>query len=88
MDLFRTQWGHKGLLIKFKLEVAIGKDELLKIAEESRRASQADYLVANTLDMVNGPNAGAYLLREGAHEFIPRANLPARMVELVQTPLP
>lgn len=85
VDLFRSEWGHRGLLVKFKLEVGITPDELLMIAEHSRVSSGADYLVANTLEMVNGSPAGAYLLREGGHEWIPRAALPKRMVELVQT---
>ncbi|HZZ42592.1 MAG TPA: phosphopantothenoylcysteine decarboxylase [Tepidisphaeraceae bacterium] len=84
IDLFRPRWHHKGLLIKFKLEVGISKDELLKIADASRRASQADYLVANTLEMVEGGNAGAYLLSDSAApEWIPRTQLAARMCEIV-----
>jgi phosphopantothenoylcysteine synthetase/decarboxylase len=83
IDLFRSEWNHRGLLIKFKLEVGISKDELLKIADASRKASQADYLVANTLDMVTGPSAGAYLMSDRAPEFIPRDQLPARMVTLL-----
>lgn len=86
VDLFRAEWGYRGILVKFKLEVGVGMDQLLKIGENSRQASGADYLVANTLEMVDGPNAGAYLLSPGRHEFIPRANLPGRLVSvLVQT---
>src|SRR5439155_158592 len=75
VDLFRSEWNHRGLLIKFKLEVGIAKEELLKIGDASRKASDANYLVANTLDMVSGPDAGAYLLSEGPPEFIPRDRL-------------
>jgi hypothetical protein len=84
IDLFRTCWGYRGLLVKFKLEVGISKEELLKIADSSRRASQADYLVANTLDMVEGPGAGAFLMSDVGHEWVPRGELPARMARLVQ----
>jgi phosphopantothenate---cysteine ligase (CTP) len=87
VDLFRTAWGHRGLLVKFKLEVGIARDELLRVAEASRRASNADYLVANTLDMVQGPGAGAYLLGEGSHEWVPRPDLPARMLGLARSAL-
>lgn len=87
VDLFRTEWGYRGLLIKFKLEVGIGAEELLRVAELSRVSSGADYLVANTLEMVNGPAAGAYLMREGGHEWIARGALAGRMVELVQAKL-
>ena len=54
VDLFRTEWHHRGLLIKFKLEVGLTEDELKRVGEASRVASDADYLVANTLDMVTG----------------------------------
>jgi hypothetical protein len=83
VDLFRTEWRHRGLLVKFKLEVGISREELLRIGETSRVSSGADYLVANTLAMVNGSDAGAYLLRDGGHEWVARARLPGRMVELV-----
>ncbi len=48
----------------------------------------ADYLVANTLDMVEGPGAGAYLLREGGHEWVARGGLPDRMLALVRAAAP
>jgi phosphopantothenoylcysteine synthetase/decarboxylase len=85
VDLFRSEWGHRRLLVKFKLEVGIDAQELLGIGEASRRASGADYLVANTLDMVDGAGAGAYLLWEGGSEFVLRGDLPARLTRLVQS---
>jgi len=84
VDLFRKEWGHQGLLFKFKLEVGIGRDELLRIGRASRSVSGANYLVANTLDMVEGENAGAFLLSEDGEEFVPRAALAARLCELVR----
>ena len=39
-------------LVKFKLEVGLSREELIRVAEASRKSSGADYLVANTLDMV------------------------------------
>ena len=87
VDLFRTQWRHEGLLFKFKLEVGISPQELIRIGQASRKASGADYLVANTLDMVEGERAGAYLLSEGAEEFVPRAALAARLAEVVRSRL-
>jgi phosphopantothenate-cysteine ligase len=82
VDLFRTEWEHRGLLVKFKLEVGISREELLRVGGASRRASGADYLVANTLDMVQGPEPGAFLLSDAGHEWIARANLPQRMLAL------
>jgi phosphopantothenoylcysteine synthetase/decarboxylase len=84
VDLFRTEWNHRGLLIKFKLEVGIDKESLLKIGDASRRASGADYLVANTLDRVEGPEAGAYLLSDAGHKWIARDALPVRLSEIVR----
>ena len=86
VDLFRTEWGYRGMLVKFKLEVGIDRDELVRVAQASRLASGADYLVANTLDMVEGPDAGAFLLGDGGEEWVPRDVLPARLVRLVRSP--
>ena len=83
VDLFRTEWNHRGLLIKFKLEVGIDKESLLKIGDASRRASGADYLIANTLDMVEGAGAGAFLLSDAGEEWVPRDGLPARLKQIV-----
>jgi len=85
VDLFRAEWGHRGMLVKFKLEVGIGQDELIRIGQASRRTSGANYLVANTLDMVDGPAAGAFLLSDAGEERVLREELPARLVSLVLT---
>jgi phosphopantothenoylcysteine synthetase/decarboxylase len=58
VDLVRPVWGFRGVLVKFKLEVGVSKEELLAIAERSRRHSGADLMVANTLE---GIRAWAYL---------------------------
>ena len=88
VDLFRTDWKHRGLLVKFKLEVGVAPEELLRIADASRRASGADYLVANTLDMVRGDRAGAFLVSDAGHEWVPRPQLAARLVRLATEPPP
>ncbi len=86
VDLFRTEWGYRGLLVKFKLEVGIDRDQLVRIGQASRLSSGADYLVANTLDMLEGPGAGAYLLGDdGGEEWVPRDHLAARLVQLTQS---
>src|SRR5437773_2925488 len=58
VDLMRTEWGFRGVLVKFKLEVGVGEAELLQIAERAREQSGADLMVANTLD---GAPLWAYL---------------------------
>jgi len=85
VDLFRTVWKHEGLLVKFKLEVGISKDELIRVGQTSRKSSGADYLVANTLDMVSGENAGAYLLSDNGTKWVARHELPQMMAQLVQS---
>ncbi|HRK30724.1 MAG TPA: phosphopantothenoylcysteine decarboxylase [Tepidisphaeraceae bacterium] len=83
IDLFRNEWDFDGLLVKFKLEVGIAESKLIEVAEASRLASCADYIVANTLDMVTGEHAGAWLLGKGLKERISRAELPNRLARLV-----
>jgi len=84
IDLFRGEWGYQGLLVKFKLEVGLRKDELIAAGKKSREASGADYVVANTLEMVEGPQAGAFLIGKDGHDWVAREKLPGRMVELVK----
>jgi len=78
IDRFRTQWGFLGLLVKFKLEVGIGDHELVDAAEQSRQQSNADVMVANTLD---GAAHWAYLGPiDGKYERVPRRELPERLL--------
>jgi phosphopantothenoylcysteine synthetase/decarboxylase len=85
IDLFRRVWKYKGLLVKFKLEVGLSDDGLIEVAQKSRAASKADYIVANTLDMVQGERAGAYLISDLSHEWVPRDRLAETLVRLVKT---
>ena len=83
VDSIKRDWAFRGLLVKFKLEVGIDDDELLAIAERSRLQSQADFMVANTLEGAStwaflGPMAGGY-------EKIARAELPARLLAVLET---
>jgi phosphopantothenoylcysteine decarboxylase/phosphopantothenate--cysteine ligase len=52
------------LLVKFKLETGRTEEELLRIAQESRRRSRADLVVANDLSRKAGGKHEAYLLDE------------------------
>jgi phosphopantothenoylcysteine synthetase/decarboxylase len=65
VDKIRPQWGFRGLLVKFKLEVGATDAELLDVAERSRQQSAADLMVANTLESARhwaflGPLDGRY----------------------------
>jgi len=83
IDLIRPEFGHRGLLVKFKLEVGLSHQELIAVARKSRQACQADFVVANTLDMARGDTRGAYLIDDEICEWIPRDELGARLASLV-----
>jgi phosphopantothenate---cysteine ligase (CTP) len=82
IDLVRREWGFRGVLVKFKLEVDVTEAELLDVAERSRRQSGADLMVANTLDDMAhwaylGPDADRY-------ERVPRPELADRLLDAVE----
>jgi phosphopantothenate---cysteine ligase (CTP) len=82
IDRFRCDWGFRGVLVKFKLEVGLDEGALRDVAERSRRQSDADLMVANTLEgavdwALIGPFAGHY-------ERIRRGDLPARLFGAVE----
>jgi phosphopantothenoylcysteine synthetase/decarboxylase len=82
VDRVRGDWGFRGLLVKFKLEVGVGEAELLAVAERSRQQSGADLMVANTLEGASfwaflGPVAGHY-------ERVSRADLAAKLIEVLE----
>jgi phosphopantothenoylcysteine synthetase/decarboxylase len=82
VDRIRTDWCFRGVLVKFKLEVGVSEEELLQIAERSRRQSNADLMVANTLEEASswaylGPLGGLY-------QRIVRSDLSNRLLEAVE----
>ncbi|MDB5312770.1 MAG: phosphopantothenate--cysteine ligase [Gemmataceae bacterium] len=82
IDRFRSPWGFAGILVKFKLEVGLGEEELVEVAEASRGQSAADLMVANTLD---GAKHWAYLGPLGdRYDRVPRRELPDRVVLAVE----
>lgn len=83
IDCMRSTWGFRNVLVKFKLEVGVGDDELLKIAERSRTESQADLMVANTLEGAAdwafvGPVSGDY-------KRVIRCKLPETLLEAIES---
>jgi phosphopantothenoylcysteine synthetase/decarboxylase len=82
IDQLRAEWGYRGVLVKFKLEVDVTEAGLLEIAEASRRRSQAELMVANTLE---GAREWAYLgpLPEG-YRRIPRPELPEQLLAAIE----
>src|SRR5262249_55740047 len=83
IDQIREPWGFQGVLVKFKLEVGIGDEELLTIAERSRAQSQADLMVANTLE---GASSHAFLGPiEGRYQRIARATLADALIDAIES---
>lgn len=78
IDLVRGEWGFRGLLVKFKLEVGVSDEQLLAVAERSRTHSAADLMVANTLE-----DAGFWAFLgplEGQYQRVPRRELAERLL--------
>jgi phosphopantothenoylcysteine synthetase/decarboxylase len=81
IDEMRTTWRFRGVLVKFKLEVGVSEEQLLDIGERSRRHSQADLIVANTLE-----GAAVWALLgplQGAYQRIERRELPERLLAAI-----
>jgi phosphopantothenate---cysteine ligase (CTP) len=82
IDRVRGDWGFRGVLVKFKLEVGISEEQLLKIAEASRVHSDADLMVANTLE---GAAHWAYVGPvEGKYQRLVRRDLSDRLLDAVE----
>ncbi|MFO0876711.1 MAG: phosphopantothenoylcysteine decarboxylase [Gemmataceae bacterium] len=82
IDRMRTDWGFNGLLVKFKLEVGLTDEQLLEVAERSRLQSQAELMVANTLE-----GATEYaLMGEGASGYrrVTRNDLPGSLLDQLE----
>ena len=80
VDKVRGEWGFRGVLVKFKLEVGVSETELLATAERSRVHSAADLMSANTLD-----EAGEWAL-VGGPEYVkvPRTELANHIIDQIE----
>ena len=82
VDLVRTEWGFRGILVKFKLESEVPSEELFQIAERARTHSMADLLVANT---IQSRGMWAYLGPiDGSYQRVSRPELAPRLLEAVE----
>ncbi len=75
IDRIRSDWNFQGLLVKFKLEVGLNDQQLLEIAERSRVQSQANLMVANTLEGARSYAFVGPMTADGQYERIGRAEL-------------
>ena len=82
IDCIRRDWGFRGLLVKFKLEVGVSDEQLLAIAERSRIHSGADLMVANTLE---GASEWAFLgPLDGTYRRVERRELAERLLTALE----
>jgi phosphopantothenoylcysteine synthetase/decarboxylase len=82
IDCVRRDWGFRGLLVKFKLEVGVSDEQLLAVAERSRQHSAADLMVANTLE---GASEWAFLgPLDGQYQRVARHQLAERLLNVLE----
>ncbi len=82
IDLIRSAWEYRGILVKFKLEANKSEKDLLQLAEQSRLQSQADLMVANRIEDFTlcawlGPIQSRY-------ENILRPELAPKLIEAIE----
>lgn len=82
VDKIRSDWHHRGILVKFKLEVGLTEDALVAIAEKSRQDSDADWMVANTLE---GAAEWALLGNALGYKKVSRDGLAAALLDVIET---
>jgi phosphopantothenate-cysteine ligase/phosphopantothenoylcysteine decarboxylase/phosphopantothenate--cysteine ligase len=81
VDQIRSEWGFHGVLVKFKLEVDKTDEELLDIAEKSRRHSEADIMVANCLEWAR---ERAFVMTDGDIKGVNRKDLATTLLTVVE----
>jgi phosphopantothenoylcysteine synthetase/decarboxylase len=82
IDLVRAEWGYRGTVVKFKLEVGVSDERLLEVAEASRRHSDADLMVANTLE---GSATYAFIgPLDGSYRRVARRQLAVELVRILE----
>jgi len=78
IDFIREPWGFAGTLVKFKLEVGISDEDLLRIARRSMAFSRADLIVANRREWQDDR---AYILNPaGGCDCVARYDLPNELI--------
>lgn len=74
-------WGFDGILVKFKLQVGISDEELIKIAQKSRRDSNADIIVANCLEWAKEK---AFILSKDSIRLVKRHSLAQSLIKEIE----
>jgi len=81
IDKIREDWGFKGKLVKFKLEVDLSENKLIKIARKSMEHSKADLIVANCLEWCKDK---AYIIKDKSQVLVARQYLPEELFNFLQ----
>lgn len=81
VDKIRSEWGFRGVLVKFKLEVGLSESELRNVAEAARLQSRADLLVANTLE---GMAEWAFVGNATGYRKVSRVELADALVDEIE----
>jgi phosphopantothenoylcysteine synthetase/decarboxylase len=81
VDKIRRDWAFRGTVVKFKLEVGVSEEQLLATAEKSRRQSDADWMVANTLESASD---WAFIGKADRYVKVPRADLAAAVLDRME----
>ncbi len=78
VDQIRRSWCFRGTLVKFKLQVGMDDGTLVKVAIRSMKYSEADFIVANTLE---GLTIKALIISAKGKDpiCVSREELPARL---------
>ena len=81
IDKIRKEWGFTGTLVKFKLQVNMSDSDLAKIAIKSMQDSQADFIVANTLENMQSSAFIFFAADRDSFIAVPRADLPSALYQ-------
>ena len=81
IDKIKRDWGFKGILVKFKLEVGISDEDLIVIAQNSRTHSDADLIVANCLEW---SRHHAYIISEEENKKVVRNSLGEELTKYLE----
>jgi phosphopantothenate---cysteine ligase (CTP) len=82
LDHLRDRWGYKGLLVRFVVESARSDGELRGAAEFSRKQSDADLMIASTMDSL--PHSALVGPVDAKYERVARRELPDRLILIIE----
>lgn len=74
------QWNPAITLVGFKLLVDVSKEELLKVARQSLKTNQADYILANDLTGISSNKHEAYLVDKNSETFVTSKEAIAKLI--------